>query len=170
MKKIIAITLLLYFLGFNSGAFALNEGANVENSTLTIPVDAPAWEDYVAPKYKNPRTDFSKSASITELSIGAVLTSLILTAPVGIPMVIHGTTKVKMVSYANRKRIFDEKMAEAITIEDPALRAKEYEHILKRCHLKESTKRHYEKKYYKQQQKLAKKQAKELKKQAKKSK
>ena len=163
MKKIITITLLLYFLGFNSGVFALNEAENVQNSTLTIPVDAPVWDDYVAPKYRNPRTDFSKGASITELSIGAVLTSLIITSPIGIPMVIHGTTKVKMVSYANRKRIFDEEMAEAITIEDPALRAKEYEQILKRCHLKESTKRHYEKKYYKQQQKLAKKQAKKSK-------
>lgn len=168
MKKIVALILLLSFLSINSGAFALEQ--TIEEAPLIITTDAPVWADYVAPKYQNPRTDFSKKASITELSIGAVLTSLIITAPIGIPMVIHGTTKVKMVSYANRKRIFDEQMAQAKTIEDSELRAKEYKHILKRCNLKESTKKHYEKKYLKKQQKLAKKQAKELKKQAKKSK
>ena len=94
-----------------STVFALDTSQNLQTSTKQQIAydDAPKWEEYVAPKYRNPRTDFSKAASITELSIGGVLTALILTAPIGIPMVIHGTTKVKMVSYANRKRIFDEK-------------------------------------------------------------
>ena len=131
-----------------STVFALDTSQNLQTSTKQQIAydDAPKWEEYVAPKYRNPRTDFSKAASITELSIGGVLTALILTAPIGIPMVIHGTTKVKMVSYANRKRIFDEKMAEAQLIEDPQERAEAYQKILKRCHLKESTKQHYARK------------------------
>ena len=51
-----------------------------------------------------------------------------------------------MVSYANRKKIFDEEIAKAKLIQDDAEREAEYQRILKRCHLKESTKEHYAKK------------------------
>lgn len=163
MKKFVAITLLFCFMNFNLGAFALEETVeNVSQSapSVTLYDDAPKWEDYVAPKYRNPRTDFSKGSSITELSVGALLTELIITAPIGVPLLVHGTTKVKMGSYANRKKIFEEEIAKARTIEDPDKRAQEYTRILSKCNLKESTKRHYEKKYAKKQKKLAKKQAK----------
>ena len=48
-----------------------------------------------------------------------------------------------MVSYANRKRIFDEEIAKAKLIENPEERAEAYKKILKRCNLKESTRQHY---------------------------
>lgn len=115
--------------------------------------DAPVWEEYVAPKYRNPRSDFSKGASISELAVGILLTELILTAPIGIPMTIHGTTKVKMVSYNNRKQIFDEEIAKAKLIEDDNQRALAYKTILKKCHLKESTRQHYAKKEAKEKKK-----------------
>lgn len=155
MKKFITLILLSVFL------FPQVVGFAEENSVTEtdIPV-APKWEDYVAPKYQNPRTDFSKKGSISELVTGIVLTELIITAPIGIPMTIHGTTKVKMVSYANRKRIFDEEIQKANEIEDSAQREEAYRKILKQCHLKESTKNHYEKKRAKAKAKAEKKAAK----------
>ncbi len=163
MKKLFLFILTICILNTNYAALALNSTQeSIATDSKQISSDkskqteisydaAPKWEEYVAPKYRNPRTDFSRAGSITELSIGGVLTALIITAPVGIPMVIHGTTRVKMVSYANRKKIFDEKIAEANLIEDPQERAKAYEKILKRCHLKESTKEHYARKEAKKQ-------------------
>ncbi len=164
MKKLISLFLLTSFLSINI-SFAedtLSSETSV-NTPPTIHDDAPVWADYVAPKYRNPRNDFSKAASITELSIGGVLTALVLTAPIGIPMVIHGTTKVKMVSYNNRKQIFDEKIAEAQLIENDAERQAAYKAALKRCHLKESTKAHYAKKTAKAEKKAQKKAAKKTK-------
>lgn len=147
MKKLLILLLVFGILNTNFTVIAsenLHKNPAIERQqTGIIYDDAPKWEEYVAPKYRNPRTDFSRAASITELAIGGLLTSLILTAPIGIPMVIHGTTKVKMVSYANRKRIFDEEIAKAKLIEDQEERAEAYKKILKRCNLKESTRQHY---------------------------
>ncbi len=147
MKKLLILLLVFGILNANFTVIAsenLQKNPAIERQqTGIIYDDAPKWEEYVAPKYRNPRTDFSRAASITELAIGGLLTSLILTAPIGIPMVIHGTTKVKMVSYANRKRIFDEEIAKAKLIENPEERAEAYKKILKRCNLKESTRQHY---------------------------
>lgn len=147
MKKLLILLLVFGILNANFTVIAsenLQKNPAIERQqTGIIYDDAPKWEEYVAPKYRNPRTDFSRAASITELAIGGLLTSLILTAPIGIPMVIHGTTKVKMVSYANRKRIFDEEIAKAKSIENPEERAEAYKKILKRCNLKESTRQHY---------------------------
>ena len=147
MKKLLILLLVFGILNANFTVIAsenLQKNPAIERQqTGIIYDDAPKWEEYVAPKYRNPRTDFSRAASITELAIGGLLTSLILTAPIGIPMVIHGTTKVKMVSYANRKRIFDEEIAKAKLIEDQEERAEAYKKILKRCNLKESTRQHY---------------------------
>ena len=72
-------------------------------------------------------------------------------------MIIHGSTKIKMVSYSNRKQIFDKKIAEAQLIEDDAERQAAYDAILKKCNLKESTKAHYAKKTEKAEKKAAKK-------------
>ena len=148
MKKLLILLLAFGILNVNFTVLASENlqkepAIEVQQQSGIIYDDAPKWEEYVAPKYRNPRTDFSRAGSITELAIGGLLTSLILTAPIGIPMVIHGTTKVKMVSYANRKRIFDEEIAKAKLIEDQEERAEAYKKILKRCNLKESTRQHY---------------------------
>ena len=155
MKKILSILLILGIFSINTSVFAKSKKKEkqvetpVEQTTSLqgeIHEDAPVWAEYVAPKYRNPRSDFSKGASITELTIGIILTELIITAPIGIPMVVHGTKKIKMVSYNNRKNIFDEEIAKAQRIEDDTERAQEYQRILNRCHLKESTRAHYAKK------------------------
>lgn len=139
MKKFLVLFLAIGVMQINMLAFALYDN-------YTVADDAPKWEEYVAPKYRNPRTDFTKGGAITETALGGILTSLIITAPIGIPMVVHGTTRIKMVSYANRKNIFDNEIAKARLIQDDSLRAETYGKILKKCHLKESTRQHYAKK------------------------
>ena len=177
MKKIIAALLMFGIISLNTGVYAKTKKKTqpVQPVEVSEPLkgeiheDAPVWAEYVAPKYREPRSDFSKGASISELTVGIILTELILTSPIGIPMVIHGTTKVKMVSYNNRKNIFDEEIKKAQTIEDDTLRQQEYQRILKRCHLKESTRKHYAKKEAKAKlkaEKKAKKQEKKLQKKA----
>lgn len=156
MKNLYAILLMIGCLGLNSGVFAYENITNEVDTSCTLQKtiqeqkvindDAPVWAEYVAPKYRNPRADFSKKASISELVTGIVLTELIITSPIGIPMTIHGTTKVKMVSYNNRKNIFDEGIAKARLIQDDEERAAAYKKVLKKCHLKESTRKHYAKK------------------------
>jgi len=154
MKKIFSLLLLTSFLSVNM-CFA--EDVLLTETTATAHDDAPKWADYVAPKYQNPRHDFSRKNGMTEIIVGAVLTDLILTAPIGVPMIIHGSTKIKMVSYNNRKQIFDKEIAEARLIEDDAERQAAYQATLKKCKLKESTKKHYAKKAAKAQKKAAKK-------------
>ena len=153
MKRFFVAVLLFCFCGVNFGVLAEEISAeyvtpSVQSDTSIAKVhdDAPVWEEYVAPKYREPRGDFGKGASISELVVGIVLTELILTAPIGIPMTVHGTTKVKMVSYNNRKQIFDEEIAKAKLIENDEERAEAYKKVLKRCHLKESTRQHYARK------------------------
>ena len=158
MKKFISFVLLFSFLGINA-CFA-NEVVTfdeMQNTTVTVHDDAPVWEDYVAPKYRNPRHDFTRKSAISELVTGIVLTDLIITSPIGIPMIVHGTTKVKMVSYNNRKNIFDEEIAKAQLIEDDGARKAAYQATLKKCNLKESTRIHYAKKAAKQKAKEEKK-------------
>ncbi|MBO6087857.1 hypothetical protein J6P92_05885 [bacterium] len=170
MKKFITLILLISMFVVNSSVYAIDD-LDFENSApipserkikeqqeeLVVHDDAPIWAEYVAPKYRNPRSDFKKGSSIAELVVGVILTDLILTAPIGIPMTIHGTTKVKMVSYNNRKNIFDEEIAKAKLIQDDTERAAAYQKILKQCHLKESTRQHYAKKEAKAKKKAAKK-------------
>ena len=156
MKKLITLFLLSSLLGLNSAVFGNDENTTLKENLIEHN-DAPIWADYVAPKYRNPRADFTKGSAITELAIGAVLTELIITSPIGIPMAVHGTTKVKMISYNNRKNIFDTEIEKAKLIQDDKERAERYEEILKQCHLKESTKEHYAKKEAKAQAKAAKK-------------
>ena len=92
MKKFCVLLILLGTLSTNVLA------EEIAKPQAVIHTDAPVWAEYVAPKYRNPRLDFSKKASITELAVGIVLTELIITSPIGIPMTVHGTTKVKMIS------------------------------------------------------------------------
>ena len=165
MKKIISLLLLTSFLGVNvsyAEETLLNE--TPAETSITVHDDAPVWADYVAPKYRNPRHDFSRGGAIAEVAVGGVLTALILPAPIGVPMIVHGSTKIKMVSYNNRKQIFDKKIAEAQLIEDDAERQAAYRATLKKCNLKESTKKHYAKKAAKAEIKAQKKAAKKAKK------
>lgn len=167
MKKFLSLLLIIGIFTIQS-EFAVAETLDndfnimlnqqlIEKPTVKVHTDAPVWAEYVAPKYRNPRADFSKKASISELAVGIVLTELIITAPIGIPMIVHGTTKVKMISYNNRKNIFDEEIAKAQLIENNAERVAVYQNILTKCHLKESTRQHYAKKEAKMKAKAEKK-------------
>ena len=81
-----------------------NEATILAKETAdTATVNVPKWEDYVPEAYQNPRSDFNKGKSIAELSAGIVLTDLLITAPIGIPMMVHGTTKLKNISYSKKK-------------------------------------------------------------------
>lgn len=119
---------------------------NRQTSTYTRP---PVWEDYVPPKYQNPRRDFSRGNTIAELVTGIVLTDLVFTAPIGIPMIVHSSTKFKNISYAKKKDRFEEGLKYAENIEDPTERRVYYKQLLKECKMTEHDK-----------EKLAKKKAK----------
>ena len=133
MKKLIALLLLVIF----SQLCAFAEETELK---------APVWEEYVAPKYRAPRSDITLGGAIAETVAGDVLVATIFGAPLGIPLVVHGVSKIKMVSYRNRKKIFDKLIKEANLIEDEQERALAYKQALERCHLKEKTRLHYAKK------------------------
>ena len=148
MKKLFSVLLLLCMSTFVLPTFA------VETNT----VEVPKWEDYVPSKYHNPRTDVSRGSAIAEMAVGIELTALIVTSPIGIPMICHGSTKFKHFSYNGRKAKFEAGLKEAEKITDLAERQAYYTKLLKKCKLKESDKI-----------KLAEKKAKRLEKQAKKA-
>ena len=122
----------------------------------TNDVQAPKWEDYVPEKYQNPREDFTRGSAIAEIAVGSELTALIITSPIGIPMLCHGVTKYKHVSYRDKKAKVEAGLKEAEKIENSADRQAYYEKLLKKCKFKEEKK-----------QKLAKKRAKDAEKEAK---
>ena len=150
MKKLFSVLFLLAFAGAN-GVFA--DTATKETAD-TATVNVPKWEDYVPEAYQNPRSDFNKGKSIAELSAGIVLTDLLITAPIGIPMMVHGTTKLKNISYSKKKVKFEKGLAEAEQIADLNEREKYYKQLLLSCDMTE-----------KRKAKLAKKRAKANKKQ-----
>jgi len=120
----------------------------------------PKWEDYVPEKYQNPRKDFTRGSSIAEMSTGIALTALIITFPVGVPMICHGTTKFKHVSYRDKKEKFEKGLAYAETIESTAEKQAYYDKLPSKCGLKESKKNKILKKRAKEQAKADKKAAK----------
>lgn len=120
MKKFLVSMLILSFAIMQSAVFA------VEDIQQAVP---PKWEDWVPEKYQNPRTDFSKGSSIAELSVGIFLTDLLITAPIGIPMICHGTTKIKNVSYSEKKEKFEKGLAFAQTIESQEERQQYYDKL-----------------------------------------
>ncbi len=146
MKKIIVIFIMFCFSSFILPVYAVDENN----------VTAPKWEDYVPEKYQNPREDFTRGSAIAEIAVGSELTALIITSPIGIPMLCHGVTKFKHVSYRDKKAKFEAGLKEAEKIENPADRQAYYEKLLKKCKFTEE-----------QKQKLAKKRAKEAEKEAK---
>ena len=166
MKKLLSALLLLSVAGSNAvfaaDKYILSEPADNANKTVSEvketvqepqrTIDVPKWEDYVPEKYQNPRGEFSKGHSIAELSVGIVLTDLLITAPIGIPMMVHGTTKLKNISYSKKKVKFENGLKEAENITDLDQREKYYKNLLASCDMTE-----------KRKQKLAKKRAKKQK-------
>ncbi len=139
MKRIFTSILTLCLVSFFLPVFALSEENSLHLRDTRIqpeePSNAPQWTDYVPKKYENPRTDFTRGASIAELVVGIVLTDLIITCPIGIPMICHSTTKLKNISYANKKNKYFEGLEKAKTL--PEAEQKEYyEKLLKKCRMK----------------------------------
>lgn len=148
MKKLVVSFLLMTFMGTQT-VFAID-------TVDTNDVQAPKWEDYVPEKYQNPR-NFSRGKSIGELATGIVLTDLIITSPIGIPMIVHSTTKLKNKGYYDKKLKFEQGLEEAAQISDPQERQLAYNKLLKDCKLTEEM-------HAKQMKKQAKKEKREAKK------
>ena len=66
---------------------------------------------------------------------GIVLTDLLITAPIGIPMICHSTTKLKNIGWKERKTKYFDGLEEAKNI--PAEEQEEYyTNLLKKCKMK----------------------------------
>ena len=141
MKK--QISILLAMVIFASAPMAMA----ITDTTSPSDVKAPVWEEYVPKKYQNPRSFPSKGKNIAELSVGIVLTDLLLTAPIGIPMICHASTKMKNQGWYEKKAIFENGLKEAENISDPAEKQAYYDSLLKKCKMTE-------KKHKKQMKKL----------------
>lgn len=149
MKKFFALLILTLFLVNTNFVFA------IEN-TSSADVKAPVWEEYVPQKYQNPRSFPRRGKNIAELSVGIVLTDLLITAPIGIPMVCHSTTKLKNQGWYEKKIIFENGLKEAENISNPAEKQAYYNDLLKKCRMTN-------KKHQKQLKKLEKQRKKEKK-------
>ena len=149
MKKLVVSFLLMTFMGTQT-VFAID-------TVDTNDVQAPKWEDYVPEKYQNPR-NFSRGKSIGELATGIALTDLIITSPIGIPMIVHSTTKLKNKGYYDKKLKFEQGLEEAAQISDPQERQLAYNKLLKDCKLTEEMHAKQMKKQEKKEKREAKKQ------------
>ena len=121
-----------------------------ENITCIDELKPPQWNDYVPEKYYYPKS-YSRGRSISELVVGIVLTDLIITAPIGIPMVVHSSTKLKSIGYRERKQKFNDGLKEADKIENLKERQEFYKQLLSDCRLSEKDKIKYAKKKLKKQ-------------------
>ncbi len=157
MKKFILLILL------NTFVFTFVSPVLAQDLKTCEEVTPPVWSDYVPKKYVNPRP-FKKGKSIGELSAGIFLTDLILTAPIGIPMIVHSSTKLKHNGYYERKIKFEEGLIEAEKIKDPAEKKIFYDKLLKDCKLSAVDKEKHDKKLEKKRQKELKKELKKQKK------
>ena len=139
MKKIFTLLLAINFMAINLPAFALSKEESQHLRDMRTqpsePTNAPRWTDYVPSKYENPRTDFKKGSAIAELTVGIILTDLLLTAPIGIPMICHSATKLKNISYTNKKTKYFDGLEEAKNI-PIAEQDKYYANLLKNCNMK----------------------------------
>lgn len=150
MQKILVSSLLCVFLCSNTLVLA----SELQD---TKDIEAPKWEEYVPHKYQNPR-NFSRGKSIAELSAGILLTDLLITAPIGIPMIVHSTTKLKNKGYYDKKIKFEQGLEEAQTIKDPEEKQKFYNDLLKNCKMTEEQREKQLKKIEKRNKKQLKKQ------------
>lgn len=143
MRKLLTILLAILIFSVNAPAFAMSveeseaEGLRDMRVQPIEPADAPKWVEYVPTKYHNPRTDFKKGTAIAELASGIVLTDLLLTAPIGIPMICHSTTKLKNIGWADKKNKYFEGLEEAKNINNFNERQEHYDKLLKKCKMTE---------------------------------
>lgn len=117
---------------------------------------APVWEEYVPFKYQNPRPFPKRGKHIAELSAGIFLTDLLITAPIGIPMICHAVTKLKNQGWYERKQKFEKGLIEAEKISNPKEKEAYYAKLLKECKLTEEKRQEQ----LKRMEKRAKKEAK----------
>lgn len=157
MKKFVCCFITALLLLGNLSAFAAD---TIVKDAVKKEVEPPVWSDYVPQKYENPR-NFTRGKSIAELSVGILLTDLLITAPIGIPMIVHSTTKLKNKGYYDKKIKFEEGMAEAEKITDPVEKQKYYEKLIKDCKLDTDRKYKKDEKAAKKAEKLAEKAKKE---------
>ncbi len=149
MKKNITTGIIL--LSMILGQFSLAK--NTEINATTDEIIPPKWEDYVHEKYFNPRTDFKRTTAYLEMAGGFFLTDLIITAPIGIPLIYHSATKIKNISYGERKAQFEQGLKVAETIQDEELKQAYYKTLIKDCKLSERKKRKLAKKRAKRAEK-----------------
>lgn len=157
-KVIISLLLLAYFMRLNFVVLA-EETSSAKVERISEIVRVPKWEEYVPYKYQNPR-DFSRGKSIGELSTGIFLTNLIITSPIGIPMIVHSTTKLKNKSYYDKKIKFEQGLLEAEKITDPKEKELYYKQLLKDCNMSEERRAKQLKKLKKRNKKFTKEQLK----------
>lgn len=144
MRRLLSIILATLIFSINVPAFAMSveeseaEGLRDMRVQPAEPADAPKWVEYVPTKYHNPRTDFKRGTAIAELASGIVLTDLLLTAPIGIPMICHSTTKLKNIGWADKKNKYFEGLEEAKNIQSPNERQEYYDKLLKKCKMTET--------------------------------
>lgn len=144
MRRLLSIILATLIFSINVPAFAMSveeseaEGLRDMRVQPAEPADAPKWVEYVPTKYHNPRTDFKRGTAIAELASGIVLTDLLLTAPIGIPMICHSTTKLKNIGWADKKNKYFEGIEEAKNIQSPNERQEYYDKLLKKCKMTET--------------------------------
>ena len=144
MRRLLSIILATLIFSINVPAFAMSveeseaEGLRDMRVQPVEPADAPKWIEYVPTKYHNPRTDFKRGTAIAELASGIVLTDLLLTAPIGIPMICHSTTKLKNIGWADKKNKYFEGIEEAKNIQSPNERQEYYDKLLKKCKMTET--------------------------------
>lgn len=142
-RRFLSILLAILIFSINVPVFAMSvkeseaEGLRDMRVQPIEPTDAPKWIEYVPTKYHNPRTDFKKGNAIAELATGIVLTDLLLTAPIGIPMICHSTTKLKNIGWADKKNKYFEGLEEANNIKDSNERQEHYDKLLKKCKMTE---------------------------------
>ena len=149
MKKNIITGIVLLSTLLGQFSFAKSIEKDLSNDEI-VP---PKWEDYVHEKYYNPRTDFKRKTAYFEMACGFVLTDFLITAPIGIPLIYHSATKIKNISYGERKAQFEQGLKSAETIEDKKLKKAYYKTLIKDCKLSERKKRKLAKKRAKRAEK-----------------
>ncbi len=125
MKKTITAFLLLCMAALTLPAFADTYDNRVQG---IYPENAPRWTDYVPQKYQNPRTDYSKKTAITQIVVGT------LAIPFTIPFLCMGTTKLKNISYAEKKQMFFNGLNQAAMM-TPQQQQQYYPQLLQQCGL-----------------------------------
>lgn len=130
MKKLLTLTLAVILL-----SAPMIFAKNCEFKTATDVVDAPVWEDYVPKKYQQPREFPNKGKNIAEMAVGVVLTDLLITAPIGVPMICHSATKMKNQTWYQRKIKFEKGLKQASTIQNPQEKQEFYNKLLKDCNM-----------------------------------